>query len=312
MSREMPEDQKKKCAAIIHSAATAAGAAGAGVAQIPLADSALITPIQVTMIIALGKVFDQEIIESTARAIISGAAASFAGRAASQLLLGWIPGVGNLINTGTAASITEMIGWSAANKFFEEQASWLYDSEDEQDEFDEEKNDDVAEGQDEGVNVLLKQRAQEFFSGMKDKKANKEEYDTLLADIEEAIEDGNDTDDSLAVIYQKLLTGEKMTMGDYDLETGEVCFTGVHRYLVTAQAKSKDICVGDKYVLAEDGEEKTKCASFTVIEIVGEGGQKTRKANVKGSLRVESDVGSAADLRKKKFVLQSRALGEVQ
>ena len=68
----MPEDQKQKCHTIIHGAAVAAGGAGSGLAQVPMADSAVITPIQIGMIIALGKVFDQKITKSAANAILSG------------------------------------------------------------------------------------------------------------------------------------------------------------------------------------------------------------------------------------------------
>ena len=86
-------------------------------AQIPLADNAVIAPIQIGMIIKLGNVFGHTITETMAKAIISSAAASFIGRGVSQVLLGWIPGVGNAINTATAAGITEAIGWIAVKEF---------------------------------------------------------------------------------------------------------------------------------------------------------------------------------------------------
>lgn len=111
------KDQKIKCNAIIHGASVSAGAAGTGLAQIPLADSAIITPIQIGMIVALGKVFDQEISKSAAKAILTGMAAAFAGRGISQVLVGWIPGVGNAVNAATAATITEAVGWMAVDNF---------------------------------------------------------------------------------------------------------------------------------------------------------------------------------------------------
>ena len=117
----MPEDQKQKCHTIIHGAAVAAGGAGSGLAQVPMADSAVITPIQIGMIIALGKVFDQKITKSAANAILSGMVASFAGRTASQLLVGWLPLVGNAVNAATAASLTELVGWNAAEQFYKNQ-----------------------------------------------------------------------------------------------------------------------------------------------------------------------------------------------
>ena len=47
----------------------------------------------------------------------ASAAAATIGRTASQVLIGWIPGVGNIINATTAATLTEAIGWIMANEF---------------------------------------------------------------------------------------------------------------------------------------------------------------------------------------------------
>lgn len=54
---------------------------------------------------------------SKCHAIIHTASASTVGRAASQLLLGWIPGFGNAINASTAAALTESVGWLLAKEF---------------------------------------------------------------------------------------------------------------------------------------------------------------------------------------------------
>lgn len=113
----MTAEEKKKCHAIIHTASTAAAGAGAGLAQIPGSDNAIITPIQLTMTISLGRVFGIELTESAAKAALASAAASTLGRTISQILLGWIPGIGNAINAGTAAAITEAIGWALAKDF---------------------------------------------------------------------------------------------------------------------------------------------------------------------------------------------------
>ena len=48
----MPDDLKSKCAAVIHTATTAAAAAG--IIPIPMADTIPITAAQITMIIGLG------------------------------------------------------------------------------------------------------------------------------------------------------------------------------------------------------------------------------------------------------------------
>ncbi|MDE6593369.1 MAG: hypothetical protein K2K57_09965 [Oscillospiraceae bacterium] len=113
----MTNEQKKKCHAIIHAASVSAAGVGAGLAQIPFSDNAVIVPIQVAMIISLGKVFDLSISESAAMSALTTAAASTVGRGMSQILIGWIPGVGNVINASTAAGVTEAAGWIIANEF---------------------------------------------------------------------------------------------------------------------------------------------------------------------------------------------------
>ena len=55
--KNMTTTQEALCRSIIHTASAAAGAVGFGLAQLPLADNAVIVPIQVTMTIALGQVF---------------------------------------------------------------------------------------------------------------------------------------------------------------------------------------------------------------------------------------------------------------
>ena len=102
-----------KIHAIIHGAASAAAAVGAGLAQIPGSDNAVITPIQIAMITAIGEVHGQQLSRSAALSTLSAASAGIAGRTVSQVLVGWIPGLGNVINATTAFAITEAIGWAA-------------------------------------------------------------------------------------------------------------------------------------------------------------------------------------------------------
>ena len=113
----MTDTQKAKCHAIIHSASASAAAVGAGLAQIPCSDNAVITPIQLVMTISLGRVFGLELTESAARAAVASVAAATVGRTVSQILIGWIPIAGNLVNAGTAATVTEAIGWLLAEGF---------------------------------------------------------------------------------------------------------------------------------------------------------------------------------------------------
>lgn len=118
---KLTDAQKIKCNAIIHPASVAAGGVGTGLAQIPLADNVIITPIQIAMITSLGAVFGIRVTEGVAKGILTGFAASLVGRGVVQVLVGWIPGVGNAINTATAAGITEAIGWMAVAHFFDAQ-----------------------------------------------------------------------------------------------------------------------------------------------------------------------------------------------
>lgn len=55
--------------------------------------------------------------ESSAKAALASATAATIGRAASQALIGWLPGAGNIINATTAAAITESVGWIIAKEF---------------------------------------------------------------------------------------------------------------------------------------------------------------------------------------------------
>jgi uncharacterized protein (DUF697 family) len=110
----------EKIHTIIHGAAASAAAAGAGLAQIPGSDNAIITPIQIAMIIAIGEVHDQQLSKGVALSTLSAASAGIAGRTLSQFLVGWVPGYGNAVNATTAFAITEAIGW-AADKILSEQ-----------------------------------------------------------------------------------------------------------------------------------------------------------------------------------------------
>jgi len=113
----MSTGESVKCHAIIHSAAVGAGAVGFGLAQIPLADNLVIGPIQFGMITSLGGVFGMEVTNAMAKGLVTAFAMGFAGRKAAQLAVGWIPVKGNIVNTITAASLTEAVGWAAVVHF---------------------------------------------------------------------------------------------------------------------------------------------------------------------------------------------------
>ena len=103
----MTESQLAKCNAAIHTASVASGVSG--FIPVPVADAVPISAAQVTMVIALGKIFDQEITSAAAKGLIS-AAATFVGRNLVKL----IPVVGWGVSAAVAAGVTEAIGWSVA------------------------------------------------------------------------------------------------------------------------------------------------------------------------------------------------------
>ncbi|MBE6069683.1 MAG: hypothetical protein E7211_18630 [Clostridium lundense] len=119
----MTSENRSACHAIIHSASAAAAAVGGGLAQIPCSDNALITPIQLAMTVSLGSVFGIELSDSAARAAVASAAGATVGRAISQVLIGWAPGIGNAVNACTAASVTEALGWVLAEEFANQRAA---------------------------------------------------------------------------------------------------------------------------------------------------------------------------------------------
>jgi uncharacterized protein (DUF697 family) len=109
--------EAEKIHAIIHAAAAAAATVGGGLAQVPGSDTAVITPIQVAMVVAIGAEHGAPVSKAAAAELILPFTAAALGRGLSQCLLGWVPGFGNAINAATAAVLTEAIGW-AANAYF--------------------------------------------------------------------------------------------------------------------------------------------------------------------------------------------------
>ncbi len=86
-------------------------------AQLPGLDAPVLMGIEITMTISLGSVFGVDLDESGAKSIVLATIGTIAGRGISQVLVGWIPGIGNIINAGTAAGIIEVMGWAVANDF---------------------------------------------------------------------------------------------------------------------------------------------------------------------------------------------------
>lgn len=126
---EMTKEQVLKCNAIIHTATAAAGSASFFTAQIPLADSALIVPAQMAMVVGLAGVFGYKVTEGVAEAIVGPIIAQEMGKAVAKTLVGFIPVAGNITKAGISVTFTETLGWLIAQKFCEGRARSL-DAED--------------------------------------------------------------------------------------------------------------------------------------------------------------------------------------
>ena len=104
-------DQDARCAAIIHTAAAAAGAAAAG-AIIPGSDAVLIAPIQVGMAASLANEFDIPVTDALLKSTIYASLGTMVGKGGANLMLRWVPVYGNIVRAGVAASVTEALGWT--------------------------------------------------------------------------------------------------------------------------------------------------------------------------------------------------------
>lgn len=116
----MPKELEKKCHMAIHTATVAATAAGA--IPIPMSDAVPITAAQISMIVALGKIFDITLSEAAAKSIMGVGLTQQAGRAVASNILKAIPGVGivmgGIVGASTAATLTEVLGWVVADDFY--------------------------------------------------------------------------------------------------------------------------------------------------------------------------------------------------
>lgn len=133
------------------------------------------------MIVSLGGVFNLNITESAAKSILASAAATVTGRTVSQFLVGWIPVIGNAINTATAAGVTEAIGWLAANNFYQRYLQ------------------DMEKGRYEGAKVgykeasdeyerKMRQQADDFIKQRKDFEKERNAYEELIKEYEAYID----------------------------------------------------------------------------------------------------------------------------
>jgi uncharacterized protein (DUF697 family) len=109
--------QKRKCRRIIHGSALIGGLVASGLAQLPASDNAILVPLEIIMVLALGQVFGIRLRHSYRTSLVLTTAATMIGRAVSEFLLGWIPVVGNLFDALTAIAVIEGLGWMVTKEF---------------------------------------------------------------------------------------------------------------------------------------------------------------------------------------------------
>lgn len=191
----MTAQQYKQCQIAIHTASVASAAAGA--IPVPIADAVPITAAQVAMALRLGTIFNIQVTKTAAEGLVSAAAATLLGRTLFKL----IPIVGWGVSAAVAAGVTEAIGWMIAVDFAKSSKEPVQSNSTFAGErtTSERKNDDEFNQLIEG----LPKRAGEFFSGQKNVKENKEEYDALIKDFESVLDDLK-SDDPIREMYDEL------------------------------------------------------------------------------------------------------------
>lgn len=87
-----------------------------------MADAVPIGAAQVTMVVALGKIFGLSLSRAVAKSIVGVGITTNVGRTVASNILKAIPGVnatiGSTVGAGTAVAITETLGWIVADDFF--------------------------------------------------------------------------------------------------------------------------------------------------------------------------------------------------
>lgn len=92
-------------------------AAAVGANFIPASDALIIAPIQIAMIIHLGKLHDMVLTKSSATGLLASAGMSFTGRFIAQELLSFFPGFKNVIGPPLAFGLTHSLG-TGINELF--------------------------------------------------------------------------------------------------------------------------------------------------------------------------------------------------
>ncbi len=120
------EERRNQAQFIIHAAAAASAGTAAVLSKKSLlgaflkADTPALTAIAIGMVIALGRLFDQDIGSSAAITLLSKYLKSGAGMAGAKSLVGWIPLLGNAANAAITFGFMETLGWKLYDYFEKE------------------------------------------------------------------------------------------------------------------------------------------------------------------------------------------------
>lgn len=110
-------NKQRRIHVIIHIATVTAGGVGAGFAKLPGADMPVLCALQQAMIIAIGHEYGRDLAKTDAKHLLLTFPAGYGGKTLSGILIGWLPGFGQVIKASTAMVITETVGWTA-NAYF--------------------------------------------------------------------------------------------------------------------------------------------------------------------------------------------------
>jgi len=108
--------QNARLHTIIHATAVEASAVGLATAQIP-GDRFVIGAVQLGMIIEIAAEFGDRIDKAAAMALFTTHVATIMGVEIFNGVIKYWPGLGNIANASTAATVTETIGWATVRYY---------------------------------------------------------------------------------------------------------------------------------------------------------------------------------------------------
>lgn len=122
----MSEERRRNARLIIRAAAAASAGVAAVLSKRSIlgallkADTPVLTAIAVGMVMALGRLFNQNVGSSEAIAILSKYIGSGLGIAGAKSIVGWIPILGNAANATLTFGFMEALGWQIYDHFDQE------------------------------------------------------------------------------------------------------------------------------------------------------------------------------------------------